>query len=59
MKLISAETKLETFVPQYQNQAITFTGDDMAATGPWSLLFCTSSLPLWRLCSALPRPIPC
>lgn len=29
MKLISSETKLETFVPQYQNQAITFTGEDM------------------------------
>ena len=31
MKQLTAEVKLESFVPQYQNQAITFTGDDMGS----------------------------
>ena len=31
MKQLTVEVKLESFVPQYQNQAITFTGDDMGS----------------------------
>ena len=31
MKQLTAEVKLDSFVPQYQNQAITFTGDDMGS----------------------------
>lgn len=29
MKAVVSETKLENFIPRYQNQAINFTGDDM------------------------------
>lgn len=31
MKVVNAETHLKAFVPRYQNQAITFTGEDMGS----------------------------